>query len=198
MSLTERIAQWLAASECEALLRGTSAHLQNVADYESLEGGRYSRAAIVRENSGEAVGIAHFWRLRENTYEVGGAVGDPKLWASGVGIEAGLLLVDYLFEVLGAHRVEFTSGMHNASMMALCRTDTDLRIEAICDGFFQTASGPVAAVKSALTRDEYYETVLEFQPRVGRRIDHDALDRLIGDVIDRRIAVGTPSTRGTP
>lgn len=169
-----RIAQWLTGTDCEALLRGTSASLPQAAAYTGLEGdGR--RAALVADARGRVVGLVHWWRLGEGVYEVGGATGDERLWRTGIGMEAAALLVDYLFEVLNCRRVEFTTGTHNTTTIDLGFSD-DMFFEAICRDYFDTPNGPVAAVKSALTREEYYRPYPHYQPRVGRRLDSGRLE----------------------
>ncbi|WP_052424012.1 GNAT family N-acetyltransferase [Nonomuraea candida] len=177
----ETVAKWLSTTECEVLLRGSSSSLVRSSQYLALEGeGR--RAALVIDRRGTIVGLAHFWRLGEGVYEIGGATGDQRLWGTGIGIEAGMLLVDYLFEVLNCRRVEFTTGAHNDSTVKLGLAD-GLTFEAVCLNYFQTPDGPAPGVKSSLTREEYYRPYPHYQPRVGRRVDEDLLSRLTGTLV---------------
>ncbi|MEU5001659.1 GNAT family protein [Streptomyces sp. NPDC021622] len=169
------VAQWLGATECEALLRGTSSMLVRQSRYAAVEadGGR---AALVTDTRGTVVGLVHWWRLGEGVYEVGGATGEQRLWGTGIGIEAAVLLVDYLFDVMNCRRVEFTAGLHNDATLNLALSDGDgLPFEAVCRDYFQTAHGTVPAVKTALTRQEYERPYPHYQPRVGRRLDRGRL-----------------------
>lgn len=163
------VAAWLSPSECEALVRGTSSTLARESQYAALES-EDRRAAIVTDVRGTAVGIVHWWRLAEGVYEVGGATGDERLWSTGIGIEAALLVVDYLFEVRNCKRVEFTTGLHNNAVLNIGLGD-GMTVEAICRNYFATTEGTVPAVKSGTTREEYRLPYAHYQPRVGRRID---------------------------
>ncbi|MFF5566320.1 GNAT family N-acetyltransferase [Streptomyces sp. NPDC012623] len=179
----ETVAKWLSGTECETLLRGTSSQLVRRSQYRGLEGDD-RRAALIHDRQGTLVGVAHFWPLGEGVYEVGGATGDERLWGTGIGIEAAMLLVDYLFEVLNCRRVEFTTGLHNDSTLQLALAD-GLSLEAICEDYFQTSDGTVPAVKSSLTREEYRRPYPHYQPRVGRRLDRDRA-RMLADSLVRR------------
>lgn len=181
----DTIATWLAHTECESLLRGSSNALLRSSEYRALEHGS-SRAVLILDRDRTVVGVGHFWKLGEGTYEVGGATGNPALWGTGIGIEAALLLVDYLFEVRNARRVEYTTGVHNRQTLAIGLSD-EMRIEAVCDDYFQTPTGPLPAVKSSQTRCEYADAADgSYQPRVGRRLDLKALDTLYRRVVSRQ------------
>ncbi|MFJ2786647.1 MULTISPECIES: GNAT family N-acetyltransferase [unclassified Streptomyces] len=167
------VAQWLSATECEALLRGTSSRLVRESQYASLEND-HNRAALIADNHGKVIGLAHFWRLGERVYEVGGAVGDAKLWRTGIGLEAAMLLIDYLFEVRDCQRVQLTTGVHNEATVRLGLAD-DMSFEAVCRDYLQTPEGTVPALMSSITRAEFYRPYPHYQPRVGRRADRERL-----------------------
>ncbi|MBT2364801.1 GNAT family N-acetyltransferase [Streptomyces sp. ISL-10] len=179
------VAKWLSPSECEALVRGTSSTLLRESQYASLEAeGR--RAAIVTDVRGTTVGIVHWWRLDDGVYEVGGATGDERLWNTGIGIEAALLVIDYLFEVENCRRIEFTTGLHNNAVINIGLGD-GMTVEAICRNYFATTQGNVPAVKSGMTREEYQRPYPHYQPRVGRHLDaprHEARTRALSRRID--------------
>ncbi|MER7990211.1 GNAT family protein [Streptomyces noursei] len=189
----ETVTKWLSGTECETLLRGTTSHLVRRSRYQALEGDD-RRAALITDRQGTLVGVAHFWRLGEGVYEVGGATGDERLWRTGIGIEAAMLLVDYLFEVLNCRRVEFTTGLHNDATLNLAVTD-GLSLEAVCEDYFQTPDGTLPAVKSSLTREEYRTPYPHYQPRVGRRVDRDRV-RALADGLVRRAAADPGSPEG--
>ncbi|MFA7765868.1 GNAT family N-acetyltransferase [Streptomyces sp. NRRL S-448] len=170
------VAKWLSATECEALLRGTSSRLVRESQYASLEDD-HNRAALITDTRGTVVGLVHFWRLSEGVYEIGGAVGDENLWRAGIGLEAAMLLIDYLFEVLNCQRVQFTTGVHNDATVQLGLAD-DMSFEAVCRDYLQTPDGTVPALKSSLTREEFYQPYPHYQPRVGRRCDRSRLTAL--------------------
>jgi RimJ/RimL family protein N-acetyltransferase len=193
-----QVAGWLAASECESLLRGTSSLVSRESAYDGIESGQ-GNAVMITDRRGRAVGIAHWWRLGEGVYEIGGAVGDESLWRGGIGIEAAALIVDYLFEVLNCRRVEFTTGLHNSATISLGIND-QMVIEAICHDYMETVDGPVPAVKSSLTREEYYRPYPHYQPRVGRRVDTVALARSIRSLHGHLdvSAIAAPMMAGRP
>lgn len=185
-----RVAKWLSTTECEALLRGTSSRLTRESQYAGLEDqaeGIARRAALVADSRGEVVGLVHYWRLGEGVYEVGGATGDPRLWGTGIGVEAAALLVDYLFEVLNCRRVEFTSGIHNEATIKLGLSDS-MPFEAVCRDYFAAPGGAIPAVKSSLLREEYNQPYEHYVPRVGRRLDAARLARRT-EALARRIDV---------
>ncbi|WP_405773152.1 GNAT family N-acetyltransferase [Streptomyces sp. NBC_01538] len=189
------VAKWLSPSECEALVRGTSSTLSRESQYAALEAGSSPdsgsgdrRAALITDVRGTPVGIVHWWRLGEGVYEVGGATGDERLWNTGIGIEAALLLVDYLFEVRNCRRVEFTTGLHNNAVINI-GLDDGMTIEAVCRNYFSAVGATVPAVKSGTTREEYRRPYPHYQPRVGRRLDasrHEARTRALSRRVDVR------------
>ncbi|MFD5097394.1 GNAT family N-acetyltransferase [Streptomyces albidochromogenes] len=185
------VAKWLSATECETLLRGTSSRLVRESQYASLESD-HNRAALIADSNGNVIGLAHFWRLSEGVYEIGGAVGDAKLWRTGIGLEAAMLLIDYLFEVLNCQRVQFTTGVHNEATVKLGLAD-DMSFEAVCRDYLQTPDGTVPALMSSLTRAEFYTPYPHYQPRVGRRTDRQrlaVLNRNLAQRIDMRAITG--------
>ncbi|MQS98668.1 GNAT family N-acetyltransferase [Streptomyces jumonjinensis] len=185
------VAKWLSATECETLLRGTSSRLVRESQYASMEN-EHNRAALIADSHGNVVGLAHFWRLGEGVYEIGGAVGDAKLWRTGIGLEAAMLLFDYLFEVLNCQRVQVTTGVHNEATVKLGLAD-DMSFEAVCRDYLQTPEGTVPVLMSSLTRAEFYQPYPHYQPRVGRRIDRErlsALNRNLAQRIDMRAIAG--------
>lgn len=166
-----QLAKWFSAEVCEALLRGNSSMIVREFGRAAFEAeGR--RAALVADSRGTIVGLVHWWNLGEGVYEVGGATGDQRSWNTGIGMEAAMLLVDYLFEVLNCRRVEFTTGLHNDAILNVGMSD-EIRFEAVCGDYFETSEGVFPAVKSGLTRYEYYQPYPHYQPRVGRRLDED-------------------------
>ncbi|MFJ2606862.1 GNAT family N-acetyltransferase [Streptomyces sp. NPDC087425] len=185
------VAKWLSPSECEALVRGTSSTVSRESQYAALESGSFAgsgdrRAAVVTDVRGTPVGIVHWWRLAEGVYEIGGATGDERLWNTGIGIEAALLLVDYLFEVRNCRRVEFTTGLHNNAVINIGLED-GMTIEAVCRNYFSAVGTTVPAVKSGTTREEYRRPYPHYQPRVGRRLDaawHEARTRALSRRVD--------------
>ncbi|GAA2013016.1 hypothetical protein GCM10009799_46710 [Nocardiopsis rhodophaea] len=178
-----KVAEWLTATECEALLRGTAGTLFRESSYAALDSGR-GRAALVADTRGQVLGLVHFWELGPGVYEVGGTTADERWWRTGIGLEAAALLVDYLFEVVNCKRVEFTTGIHNALTVRL-GLDDGMAIEAICRDYFGTVGGVVHAVKSGLTREEYYQPYPHYQPRVGRRLDQGRLDSSAAAITQR-------------
>jgi RimJ/RimL family protein N-acetyltransferase len=55
------------------------------------------------------------WRVRGNprAYELAILIGDPEMWSTGIGAEAAICAVDYLFLTLDAERVGVLTGAFN-------------------------------------------------------------------------------------
>lgn len=177
------VADWLADERCADLLRGSTASFSQAADFEGLDS-KDGGAAVISDLRGRMVGIVHWWRTGERAYEIGGALGEREFWRSGTGIEAGALVVDYLFEVLDSRRVDFTTGLHNAATLSIGVGD-GMVLEAFCPDYFAVAGRHVPAVKTSLTRHEYRQPYPHYQPRVGRRLDPAASATTLGKLHDR-------------
>ncbi|GAA2804807.1 GNAT family N-acetyltransferase [Crossiella cryophila] len=78
------------------------------------------RYFMVVTAAGDRVGVVNYRRSGgHGAYTIGGAIGDPARWNSGVGGEGLGLLVDHLFHQLNAHRVEFSTASYNKHTMSL-------------------------------------------------------------------------------
>jgi RimJ/RimL family protein N-acetyltransferase len=71
--------------------------------------------AILLRASGEPVGSTRFMTLRpeHRGLEIGWTWHAPRVWGTGVNVEAKLLLLEHAFETLGCQRVEFKTDARN-------------------------------------------------------------------------------------
>ncbi|MGW0517156.1 MULTISPECIES: GNAT family N-acetyltransferase [unclassified Crossiella] len=86
---------------------------------EANESGKVRNFMVVT-TAGDRVGVVSYRPSGgHRAYVIGGAIGDPARWSSGVGGEAMGLLVDHLFHQLNAHRVEFATAAYNKHTISM-------------------------------------------------------------------------------
>lgn len=177
----ETVSVWLTGTRAESLMRGQDSLFTRPGAYAGMDTGS-SRAFAVRDRNGSLLGAGHFWEIGASNYEIGGLLGDEELWSSGAGMEAGVLVLDYLFKVLNAVRVQFTTSAANDQTLRIALAD-GMRIEAICQSVFSTSHGSLPGIVSSLTRDDYESApasfVKELLPRV---VNSEGVERILRDV----------------
>ncbi|MGW6917518.1 GNAT family N-acetyltransferase [Kitasatospora sp. NPDC054939] len=148
------VSTWLRPSYEGALGAGGESEFYSSAQIRS--GLTKSTGAMVETLDGRKVGYVQ-WRLLKHggSYEIGGMIGDPKLWDSGCGAEASLLVLDYLFHAKNAHRVQFMTGTYNRRVINFL-IKSEVVIEGVLRDYFFVDGEYHDAVVASLLRDEYY------------------------------------------
>lgn len=154
------IARWVRPLSGTAVLTGDSEPV-SADDVRQLNKRGQVNHLMIDTNDGRTIGVVSWHAVGSpGGYSIGGAVGDPDLWQKGFGAEAMSLLVDYLFHVRNAHRVQVTTALFNRhSVQVLARGDFVLE-GILRDYYFLDGAYHDAAVWSLL-RDEYYRSVAE-------------------------------------
>ncbi|MDX5895329.1 GNAT family N-acetyltransferase [Rubrobacter radiotolerans] len=155
----ELMARWLGPSVGGALGMGTQSFIsaETVKEY---FGGRTGNCAIIKTREGEKIGFISWHTQRyEGSYEIGGIVGEPKLWDSGCGADAALAVIHHLFHDRNAHRLQFTTGLYNkraVGMVIKLLEEREVVLEGVLrDHCFLDGEYHDAIVVSIL-RDEWY------------------------------------------
>ncbi|QKG84487.1 GNAT family N-acetyltransferase [Kroppenstedtia pulmonis] len=119
----------------------------------------------IKTHSGKKVGYIS-WRTisYEGNYEVGGLVGEPQLWDTGCGGEAAGLVMDYLFQIKNAHRVQMVTGVYNRRSLGMA-LKSKLVMEGILRDYYFLDGEYHDAVLWSVLRDEYYK-IDEYGPNV--------------------------------
>lgn len=95
----------------------------------------------------------------EGSYDIGAIIGDPELWDRGHGAEATLLLMHHLFHDKNAHRVQFTTGVHNrriVRMLLKVVSKGQAVLEGVLRDYYFVDGAYHAAIVVSILRDEYY------------------------------------------
>ncbi|MGW4896336.1 GNAT family N-acetyltransferase [Kitasatospora sp. NPDC004240] len=148
------VAAWLRPSPEGALGAGGESEFYSSAQIRSSLS--RSTGAMVETLDGEKVGYVQWHRLKhDGSYEIGGMIGDSRLWDSGCGAEASMLLLDYLFHAKNAHRVQFMTGTYNRRVINFL-IKSEVVIEGVLRDYFFLDGEYHDAVIASLLRDEYY------------------------------------------
>ncbi|MFE6686108.1 GNAT family N-acetyltransferase [Streptomyces sp. NPDC057743] len=152
------IADWLRPGSPAAVLSGDW-ELLGAADVEAANrSGRVSHM-VIRTHNGDRIGTVSYQRAgRIGGYSVGGAIGTPELWRRGYGAEAVVLLVDYLFHQLNAHRVQVTTAAYNKGIIRLM-TKTQFVVEGILRDHCYLDGEYHDAIVWGILRDEHYASL---------------------------------------
>ncbi|ARX88780.1 MULTISPECIES: GNAT family N-acetyltransferase [Streptomyces] len=116
-----QFAKWLSPDGDVAALTGDVSERVTV-DTLRADAASGSRFCTMRSLDGERVGMVKFHRVggeRDTTFEISGAIGSSDLWSRGYGAEGFGLVVEHLFEDLGAHRLQFWVGLFNEPMLQM-------------------------------------------------------------------------------
>ncbi|MFE6738010.1 GNAT family N-acetyltransferase [Streptomyces tubercidicus] len=112
---------------------------------------------MVVTHEGQRVGAVNWGPLAYGgSYTIGSAIGASGLWTQGYGVEANVLLLNYLFHAKNAHRVQLTLGMHNRHMVQII-THGGFTLEGVLRDYFFLDGQYFDAVVCSLLRQEFYE-----------------------------------------
>lgn len=170
----EIIVTWLSeGSPAAALTSDIRENLTLEKLRDAIAGGFQVR--LIQRHDGEPVGIVT-WRQHghRRAFDFAILIGDPDLWRSGVGGEAAMLCVDYLFMVEDAERVGLTTGSHNPyTSPALARAGFTL--EGWLRHFYYVDGEYHDGIVWSILRDEHRELVaqasegpLAYRPLIDR------------------------------
>ncbi|NQX28881.1 GNAT family N-acetyltransferase [Microbacteriaceae bacterium VKM Ac-2854] len=139
----ESVAQWLGVSSRAAALSSDVRESVTVQLVESLAAS--GRLFVFADREDRAFGVGT-WSVKGNprNLEFAVVVGDPAQWRSGLGGEAALRLVDFLFMTYDANKVFLLTGAFNPyTLPALARSgfvlEARLREHYFLDGEFSDA-----------------------------------------------------------
>ncbi|MFG2528391.1 GNAT family N-acetyltransferase [Streptomyces sp. NPDC048516] len=152
------IASWLRPGSPAAVLSGDW-ELLGAAEVEQANRSGRVHHLVIRSKDGERIGTVSYQRSgRIGGFTVGGAIGSPELWRRGYGAEAVVLLVDYLFHQLDAHRVQVTTAGYNKGVIRLM-TKTPFVVEGILRDHCYLDGRYHDAIVWGLLRDEHYASL---------------------------------------
>ncbi|WP_328742451.1 GNAT family N-acetyltransferase [Streptomyces caniferus] len=160
------IASWLRPGSPAAVLSGDW-ELLGAAEVEQANRSGRVHHLVIRTKDGEGIGTVSYQRSgRIGGFTVGGAIGSPELWRRGYGAEAVVLLVDYLFHQLDAHRVQVTTAGYNKGIIRLM-TKTRFVVEGILRDHCYLDGAYHDSIVWGLLRDEHYASL---QPSADNRV----------------------------
>lgn len=111
---------------------------------------------MVVTHEGQRVGAVNWSPLGyPGSYTIGSAIGAPDLWTQGYGVEANVLLLNYLFHARDAHRVQLTLGTYNRQMVQII-THGGFTLEGVLRDYFFLDGRYFDAVVCSLLREEFY------------------------------------------
>lgn len=162
--------RWLASDAPVAPLTGDLGSDLTAAEMKALKG---IRLFVVRRLADDVpVGVVNYKAEAPGCFSIGGAVGDPELWQRGYAGDAFTVLVDYLFHVRNARKVQsIVMSFNRWSMRMLSRSgfvcEGVLREHCYLDGEWHDA-----ALWSML-RHEFYAQVARDTARSEKFRLHD-------------------------
>ncbi|EGK09180.1 GNAT family N-acetyltransferase [Kroppenstedtia eburnea] len=149
------MSQWLRPSMASALGSGKQDFVRADQLKEEITKGPVNYVTILTHHD-EKIGFVSWKKMQyEGSYELGGIVGDQKLWDSGCGAEATFLVMDHLFQFKNAHRVQFITGLFNKRTMSMLMKHHVVMEGILRDYNFVDGEYHDAVIWSVL-RDEYY------------------------------------------
>lgn len=119
-----------------------------------------TRFFMIRTGQGRTVGVVHWRRVGQEQarrFFIGGAVGEPELWNKGFGGEALLLVIDHLFHIQNAHRVEFITGLYNKYMTMALTKEVGPMLEGVLRDYHYLDGCYHDAAMWSILRSEYYQ-----------------------------------------
>jgi len=112
---------------------------------------------MIRMLDGTTIGSVNWQQMSyAGNYAVGCSIADPKLWGAGYGVESMILLLEYLFHTLNAHRLHFLGGLHNLQIVKLYLTGI-VHVEGVLRDYFFVDGEYHDAIVGSILRHEYYE-----------------------------------------
>lgn len=152
----ELFAEWVTPSNTSSLARGANEFVTSEEIKADIESGN-TRHVMVLTHDNKKIGFISWTPQKyEGNYLLGGVIGDPELWDSGYGAEAGALIMEYLFHQKNAHKLQFINGLHNLRSVRFIMK-TKLVIEGILRDHFFVDGEYHDAILSSILRKEFYE-----------------------------------------
>jgi RimJ/RimL family protein N-acetyltransferase len=154
------------------------------------DGDGTSGVLMVVAADGRRIGVLSWSTLAyPDSYTGAIRIGDPELWTQGYGMEANILLLNYLFHERNAHRIHMPVGLYNRQMVQMAVQGVFVLEGILRDFFYLDGKYHDAAVYSVL-RDEYYalgrlapgvgiiqDLIPEAEKKEAVAMAHRALDR---------------------
>jgi len=167
---------WISFSEAGALAGAGGSDSMATDSWTTELTSPNSHYVLIETHHGEKVGTVS-WREKAHphSFEMGGLVGATDLWDSGYGMEAALLVLDYLFEQANAHRVQLVAGLYNARTVAFMVQD-GVTVEGVLRDYLYLDGSYHDALIGSILRDEYYAPYQGYTP-VTRLLTADACAR---------------------
>lgn len=180
----ELFAKWVTPSKTSSLARGVNDFATSKEIKADIESGS-TRHVMVLTHDNKKIGFISWTPQKyEGNYLLGGVIGDPDLWDSGYGAEAGSLIMDYLFHQKNAHKLQFINGLHNARSVRFIMK-TKLVIEGILRDHYFIDGEYHDAVVSSILRDEFYEypetDSIDSIPKEEKRAIRQELNEYLSD-----------------
>ncbi|PTM58820.1 GNAT family N-acetyltransferase [Desmospora activa] len=151
------MSQWLRPSAASALGSGKQDFFRADQLKEEITNDSTTNYVTILTHDGEKIGFVSWKKLQyEGSYELGGIVGDHKLWDSGCGAEASVLVMDHLFQYKNAHRIQFITGLFNKRTMNMLMKNKKVVMEGILRDYNFVDGQYYDAVVWSVLRDEYY------------------------------------------
>lgn len=86
------------------------------------QGGRFVCFVVIPRSAGEPVGVVQVWPLEPRcSVAEWGFVLNPRHWGNGCFLQAATLVADFVFEGIGAHRLEARAAVANERGLAALR-----------------------------------------------------------------------------
>ena len=138
---------------------------------------------MVCTSDGQAIGaVSSKSAQAPGSYIVGTMIGDSDMWGAGFGLEATMLLVGMLFDLKGAHRIEFICGVFNRrSVENFC--SGLITVEGILRDYYFVDGAYHDALIGSILRDEYY-AVREPSEIVPAK-EKEAARRIVADFVEK-------------
>lgn len=151
----ELFANWVTPSRTSSLARGGNDFVTSKEVKADIESGNTHHVMVLTHDNKKIGFVSWTPQKYEGNYLLGGVIGNPELWDSGYGAEAGALVMDYLFHQKNAHKLQFINGLHNSRSIRFIMK-TKLVIEGILRDHYFIDGEYHDAVVSSILRDEFY------------------------------------------
>ncbi|KAB2390331.1 GNAT family N-acetyltransferase [Actinomadura montaniterrae] len=192
----ERLAKWFSSASGWYALGKQKLFSADDLRNENLHG--KTHFLIVVENGSKRRVGAVTWTEKEEyegSYVIGTGVGDPELYDRGLGAEASVLLLNYLFHMKNAHRVEFLFGLYNKHALPAL-TQWNVTLEGILRDYFYLDGEYQDAALCSVLRDEFYEfaaaggflSTLDEIPRADKEEARALVSEHLAKMPDRHLA----------
>ena len=151
----ELFAKWVTPSRTSSLARGDNDFATSKEIKADIESGNTQHVMVLTHDNKKIGFISWTPQKCEGNYLLGGVIGEPELWDSGYGAEAGVLAMEYLFHQKNAHKLQFINGLHNLRSVRFIMK-ANLVIEGVLRDHFFIDGEYHDAIISSILRDEFY------------------------------------------